>query len=155
MNPRKKSRHNNPTSEEIGPPAEARLPVFVYGTLRPGEKNYPLFLAGKTRDETPATTEGQLFFVRDGGYPYVLPFSGRVVGALVDLLPSVYDQTLNQLDLLEEYDPRNEAASLYLRRPCIVTAAEGSRRTAWIYFWNGPERAGEKIESGDFQDRPG
>lgn len=145
---------SGPSSEECVM-NEDHLPVFVYGTLRPGEKNYPLFLQGKTRRETPAFAEGRLFFVRDGGYPYVLPGDGRVAGDLMELTPATYDATLSGLDRLEDYHPQEEAGSLYLRRSCSVTVASGRRRMAWIYFWNGPAEAGDRIPSGDFRRRRG
>lgn len=131
-----------------------RLPVFVYGTLRPGEKNYPRYLAGRTVCEVAATAEGQLYFVADGGYPYVQPGGFRVAGELVYLDPSRYEETLRGLDALEEYDPDDEAHSVYLRRRTVVTLANGNRSPAWIYYWNCPRIVGTRIPSGDFRDRP-
>lgn len=133
---------------------QERLPVFVYGTLRPGEKNYSRFLAGRTADEVTATAAGELFFVAAGGYPYVVPGPGRVKGKLVHLDPSRYEQTLREIDTLEEYDPGDEAHSLYLRRSTTVTLTGGGRTAAWIYYWNGPPTLGTRIASGDFRDRP-
>jgi gamma-glutamylcyclotransferase (GGCT)/AIG2-like uncharacterized protein YtfP len=132
----------------------ARLPVFVYGTLRPGEKNYPVCLAGRTVEEVAATAEGQLYFVADGGYPYVEPGPGTVAGELIYLEPRHYAQTLRGLDALEEYDPDNESHSVYLRRRTTVTLVDGSRTTAWIYYWNCPQIVGIRIASGDFRKRP-
>lgn len=131
-----------------------RLPVFVYGTLRPGEKNYPSYLAGRTVGETTATAAGELYFVAGGGYPYVEPGPGRVAGELVHLDPRCYEQTLREIDALEEYDPDDEAHSVYLRRRTTVTLADGSRVAAWIYYWNFPQVVGTRIASGDFRDRP-
>lgn len=131
------------------------LPVFVYGTLRSGEKNYPRFLAGRTTSEFPGTVAGELFFVRDGGYPYLIPGSGRVRGELMVLAPSQYAATLASLDTLEEYDPRDEAHSVYLRRTASVRLDNGGERLAWVYYWNLPEVMGEPVVSGDFRDRPG
>jgi gamma-glutamylcyclotransferase (GGCT)/AIG2-like uncharacterized protein YtfP len=131
-----------------------RLPVFVYGTLRPGEKNYRRYLAGRTVDEVAATAEGQLYFVVDGGYPYVEPGRGTVAGELVFLDPRRYTQTLRGVDALEEYDSDNESHSIYLRRRTTVTLADGSRIAAWIYYWNCPQITGIRIASGDFRDRP-
>lgn len=134
--------------------SEERLPVFVYGTLRQGEKNYPRYLAGRTGKELAATAEGRLFFVADGGYPYVEPGEGTVTGELIYLEPSRYDQTLQSIDDLEEYDPADESHSVYLRRRTTVTLADGGRTAAWIYYWNCPAIIGSRILSGDFRDRP-
>ncbi|MCC9704364.1 gamma-glutamylcyclotransferase [Streptomyces sp. MNU76] len=47
------------------------LPVFVYGTLRPGEPNHDLFLRGRTAAEEPARMRGMALY--DGpGYPYAV-----------------------------------------------------------------------------------
>lgn len=128
----------------------ARLPVFVYGTLRPGQKNYPRYLGGRTLRETPAAIEGRLYYVSGEGYPYLLPGGGTVRGVLAELRPELYGPTLLELDQLEEYDPQNEARSVYLRRRAAVTLGGGRRAEAWVYYWNRREDAGERIESGDF-----
>jgi len=131
-----------------------KLPVFVYGTLRPGEKNYPYYLAGRTRKELAATAEGRLYFVADGGYPYVEPGPGMVTGDLIHLDPQHYDQTLRAIDALEEYDPADELHSVYLRRRTTVILADGGCTAAWIYYWNHPSIIGIRIPSGNFRDRP-
>jgi gamma-glutamylcyclotransferase (GGCT)/AIG2-like uncharacterized protein YtfP len=137
------------------PPSGTKLPVFVYGTLRRGEKNYSRYLAGRTTAELPGTAAGELFFVVDGGYPYLSPGTGRVHGELMELEPQSYSATLTSLDALEEYDPRDETHSVYLRRRAQIRLADGSERTAWVYYWNLPERVGVRIASGDFVNRPG
>lgn len=132
---------------------EIRLPVFVYGTLRPGEKNYSSYLGGKTIREVSATAEGILHFVKsDGGYPYVVSGAGVVHGELIEINPPFYAETLRSLDKLEEYDPADEGKSLYLRRRTTVHLYDGGTADAWIYYWNRPE-AGERIEGGDYRKR--
>ena len=133
--------------------APSRLPVFVYGTLRPGEKNYPAYLAGRTRREVSATVAGTLYFLAGEGYPCLVAEGGRVRGELMELLPGHYAATLAALDALEEYDPADEAHSVYLRRPARVSLAGGEEVEAWVYYWNGPPPPGERIASGDFRDR--
>jgi gamma-glutamylcyclotransferase (GGCT)/AIG2-like uncharacterized protein YtfP len=131
-----------------------KIPVFVYGTLRPGEKNYSHYLAGRTVSEVPATAEGQLYYIADGGYPYVEPGPGTVSGELIYLDPRRYEPTLQAIDALEEYDPGDERQSIYLRRRTSVTLSDGRSTAAWIYYWNCPSIAGARIASGDFRDRP-
>jgi gamma-glutamylcyclotransferase (GGCT)/AIG2-like uncharacterized protein YtfP len=137
--------------------SDRRLPVFVYGTLRPGEKNFSRYLQGSSLRQAPATIAGELFYVADGGYPYLLPGPGRVQGELIDIDPSSYSEVLRRLDALEEYDPANEAGSVYLRRPAAVRLEDGTIAEAWVYYWNCPDIGGEKIVSGDFrrQERGG
>ena len=76
--------------------------LFVYGTLRPGEKNYPAYLAGGTLREEPASVTGLLCYDAVEGYPYLLPGAGRVAGELMTLDPAAYLPTLDALDALEE-----------------------------------------------------
>ncbi len=128
-----------------------RFPVFVYGTLRPGEKNYPRYLGGRTSRERPGTIRGELYFVRDGGYPYVAEGDSIVRGDVMEIDPALYHQTLRALDELEEYDPENEAESVYLRRRTAVRLDDGADVIAWTYYWNCPQIVGERVESGDFK----
>ena len=132
-----------------------QLPVFVYGTLRPGEKNYPRYLQGRSLREVPATVAGELFYIAAGGYPYLLPGRERVQGELIDLDPVVYPEVMQRLDALEEYDPADEPGSVYLRRTADVRTADGTERKAWVYYWNRPEARGKKVESGDFRKSEG
>lgn len=129
------------------------LPVFVYGTLRPGQKNYPRYLRGRTRRERSATISGQLYFVEDGGYPYLTPGRGEVFGDLMELCPSRCEEVLREVDRLEDYDPLDEEHSVYLRRKTEADLGNGERVTAWVYYWNRPEVKGKRIFSGDFTRR--
>lgn len=129
------------------------LPLFIYGTLLPGQSNFGTFLEDRILRCEPAVTEGLLYYIREGDYPYVIPGSGCVKGALVVLAPQTRDQTLRDLDQLEDYDPSNEKESLYLRRKTLITLKSGERRQAWIYYWNGPSCAGELLPEGDFTVR--
>ncbi|MFF1376814.1 gamma-glutamylcyclotransferase family protein [Streptomyces sp. NPDC058308] len=111
----------------------ARLPFFVYGTLRPGEPNHAAYLHGRTAAEEPALLPGAVLY--DGpGYPYAVEASGAgpVRGELVTALPAAHDRLLVALDLLEEYvpgDPRN----LYERVARDVVRPDGTAVRAWVY----------------------
>lgn len=137
----------------------ARLPFFVYGTLRPGEVNHDLFLRGRVRSEEPGRLPGAQLY--DGpGYPYVVeePDGGPVCGELVTADPEEYGELLAALDELEEYrpgDPRN----LYERVAReVVRVADGKAVRAWVYV-AAPSVAvrlrarGKVIESGDWLTR--
>lgn len=128
------------------------LPIFVYGTLRPGQKNYFHFLQGRTHGEFSATISGSLFLFTDphgGRYPYLTKGSGTVHGELIFLNPSTWKETLSGLDELEDYDPQNDSG-LYLRRRTAATLQNGEQIEAWTYFWNGPREGARAIMSGDF-----
>ncbi|MFF4346568.1 gamma-glutamylcyclotransferase family protein [Streptomyces sp. NPDC001530] len=112
--------------------SEVELPFFVYGTLRPGERNHDLFLRGRTRSEVPGRMRGIVLY-EGPGYPYAVEEPGGVVcGELVTALPEAYGELLAALDRLEEYvpgDPRN----LYERVARDVMCGEGRVVRAWVY----------------------
>lgn len=126
--------------------------VFVYGTLRRGEKNHQSYLAGRYRSCLFATLAGRLFFEPREGYPYLLPGLDTVHGEVFELIPATAAQTLRQLDRLEDYDPADEAGSLYLRRRVDALLDDGTTLATWVYYWNGPD-IGEPVPGGDFSAR--
>jgi gamma-glutamylcyclotransferase (GGCT)/AIG2-like uncharacterized protein YtfP len=133
------------------PMSQEQLPIFVYGTLRHGQKNYRPYLKGRTIREELATCRGRLYFDEVGGYPYLAPGEGEVQGEMVTLSPRYYEQTLAALDELEEYKPCDESGSVYLRRVATVRLTKGGEARAWVYYWN-RESTGVLLESGDFTE---
>lgn len=129
------------------------LPLFVYGTLLPGEVNYPAYLKDRTANEQPATVQGSLWLVEDEDYPYLLGGPGAVYGMLIDLIPWAYTATLAAIDRLEDFDPQVPKTSLYLRRRVKVWLSDGQTTNAWGYFWNAATRPGIRLAHGDFRRR--
>lgn len=125
-------------------------PLFVYGTLRPGQGNHGL-LAGRTVQEEPARAPGVALY--GWGLPYAVPFPGAsTVGTLVTITPDLYWDVLIDLDRLEGYRPDRPDRSHYLRRPRTVLTTAGATHTAWVYL-AGPSfnPAGmRRIPSGDW-----
>lgn len=111
-----------------------RLPFFVYGTLRPGERNHDLFLRGRTRAEEPGRLVGAVLY-RGPGYPYAVEDrQGLVHGELVTARPEEYDGLLVALDALEEYAP-GDPGNLYERvARDIVRESDGRPVRAWVYL---------------------
>ncbi|MFE9806016.1 gamma-glutamylcyclotransferase family protein [Streptomyces sp. NPDC005548] len=108
-------------------------PFFVYGTLRPGERNHDLFLLGRTRSEEPARMTG-LALHPGPGYPYAVEEpGGTVTGDLVTALPGAYEELLAELDALEEYAP-GDPHNLYERVTRDVVLADGTAVPAWVYI---------------------
>ncbi|KUJ36395.1 gamma-glutamylcyclotransferase family protein [Streptomyces sp. NPDC093228] len=135
-----------------------RLPFFVYGTLRPGERYHDVFLRGRTRCEEPGLLPGALLY--DGpGYPYAVEqHGGTVTGEIVTALPEAYGELLDALDRLEEYVP-GDPRSLYERVDREVTASDGRAVRAWVYLAAPAVAArlrahGRPIEGGDWLARP-
>ncbi|MCE7797965.1 gamma-glutamylcyclotransferase [Sphingobium sufflavum] len=135
------------TGDDAGP-----LPVFVYGTLRPGQPGFDeLNLSGRVDRIGPDRVAGTLYDL--GDYPGALlptaPLQGTgwIVGEL--LMPRDAD-VLALLDAFELYDPASPDDSEYLRLPVIT---EG-RVSAWIYTYNFPIHPSRAIPSGDWTNRP-
>ena len=109
--------------------------VFVYGTLRPGERNaHYLAHAAHLGD---AVTAAAFTLLDTGPYPAALD-AGTT--ALVGDVYAVDATTFGALDVLEDYPVR------YTRR--LIEIAHG---TAWIYLWiAGRDPAWPVIAHGDW-----
>ncbi|MGW1075102.1 gamma-glutamylcyclotransferase family protein [Streptomyces sp. NPDC002537] len=110
-----------------------RLPVFVYGTLRPGHGNHGRFLRGRTVAEEPARMRGVVLF-EGPGYPYaVTDPEGEVRGEVVWLAPDRYDAVLASLDVLEGYAPGG-SANHYVRVVRTAAPERGGTVRVWVYL---------------------
>jgi gamma-glutamylcyclotransferase (GGCT)/AIG2-like uncharacterized protein YtfP len=142
------------------PDADEYLPIFVYGTLRPGQENYDRFVLGKTTREVPAMLADHAMFVLDG-YPCITEDTGAgdVIGDALYLSPELFPAVLAALDRLEGYTP-GDASSPYLRVRRSVRTGKGDTgeplRTslAWVYVAGEPallrRRACDPVPGGDW-----
>ncbi|NEO26745.1 MAG: gamma-glutamylcyclotransferase [Kamptonema sp. SIO4C4] len=125
------------------------LSVFVYGTLKPGEVNYPRYCAGKVLEQQAAFTWGELYDLILG-YPGMTAGEEKVQGTLLKFAD---DSPLSQLDQLEGYHPHRPAAeNEYQRYQVPVYDLQANPLgEAWAYFMS-LERIkkyqGQKIASG-------
>ncbi|NWJ48494.1 MAG: gamma-glutamylcyclotransferase [Chloroflexi bacterium] len=115
---------------------EEYLPFFVYGTLRPRDYNYMIFLQKRTeKEETGFTLEGiELYDL--GAYPMVREVQDKnkvVTGDLITVPVDIYPDVLANIDMLEDYMPGRED-NHYCREIREVKGADGSSRRAWIYM---------------------
>ncbi|MEB3180692.1 MAG: gamma-glutamylcyclotransferase [Nostocaceae cyanobacterium] len=108
------------------------LKVFVYGTLKPGEVNYPRYCAGKVVEAQRAYTYGKLFSL-PLGYPAMTTGNNHVHGYLLAFADS---NILFSLDQLEDYDPARPAAeNEYNRQQIEIYALQGhSLGQTWAYL---------------------
>jgi gamma-glutamylcyclotransferase (GGCT)/AIG2-like uncharacterized protein YtfP len=106
--------------------------VFVYGTLKPGEANYKKYCAGKVVDVKKAFVQGKLFAL-PMGYPAMTLGDSKVYGYLLSF-PN--PRILNELDVLENYQPTRQASkNLYNRQIIEVCEPQSlSLDWAWVYF---------------------
>ncbi len=107
------------------------LPIFVYGTLRPGGRAFRRIALFVRRVESAVLRQADLYDL--GAYPMALPGSGQVVGELLTLHAEVYAYALHHLDRYEGYDAERDDG-LYLRRRVEVTTADGRAMAAWTYL---------------------
>lgn len=125
--------------------------LFVYGTLQPGQRNWPL-IADAISAHTPASVRGfKLWDLPLRGYPAVTldPADGEVFGYLLSVDPHRQGETLSTLDTLEGYDPAAPQRSLYWRTSAQVypQALGQAPQQAWLYRYN-PVRAAELEQQG-------
>jgi gamma-glutamylcyclotransferase (GGCT)/AIG2-like uncharacterized protein YtfP len=89
------------------------IKVFVYGTLKPGEENYPKYCADKIIDSKPAFAMGKLYALPQG-YPAMTIGNSPVWGYMLSFADS---EVLVELDQLEDYHPsRQSSENLYNRQ---------------------------------------
>lgn len=130
-----------------------KLPVFVYGTLRQNQSNYAIYLEGQISASYPAHLKhGKLYHF--GSYPGLLLSAdgGKVIGELMYLDETNYDQILANLDILEGCEE-----GLYERITAQVFLNESAEtRTAWVYIIGQPlhNQCVRLIESGDWLQEP-
>jgi gamma-glutamylcyclotransferase (GGCT)/AIG2-like uncharacterized protein YtfP len=77
------------------------MKVFVYGTLKPGESNYPAYCGDRVISAIEAYTWGQLYHLSRRGYPAMTAGNCKVRGFL---LTFVDEFALAALDELEDFN---------------------------------------------------
>ncbi len=112
-------------------------PLFVYGTLKPGDVNYRAYLDGLMLMQRPASLRGAALYTQ-GPYPFLVYGDGlatpgeSVDGALVLPRPEWYDRVLARIDDLEGYTPGG-FANLY-ERIALEVESNGVAIEAWTYI---------------------
>lgn len=123
--------------------------VFVYGTLKPGERNYPIYCQTQVIQICQAYTYGHLYHLKLG-YPAMTVGDQKVRGYLLTFAD---EAILTSLDRLENYQPqRSPQKNQYLRKKLpIYAATEEFLGDAWGYvmtFSKVMTYQGTLIESG-------
>uniref|UniRef100_A0A7C2FUI4 Gamma-glutamylcyclotransferase family protein n=3 Tax=Thermus islandicus TaxID=540988 RepID=A0A7C2FUI4_9DEIN len=122
--------------------------VFVYGTLKRGQRNHSL-VAPYLQRVLPGSVAGfRLYHLGAGGhrpyaYPAMVPGEGRVYGEVLFLRP----QALPLLDALEEEGVE------YRRVRVRVETPEG-RLSAWTYLYLGDLEAALPLPEGVWEGYP-
>lgn len=108
-----------------------RLPVLVYGTLRPGQPNHRL-LRNRSRYLGDTTVSGYEMY-DNGAYPYAvdaLPDQSIMV-SVIDVFPHVWRSVIDDLDMLEGFYGIG-AENHYFRR-AVPYVLDGERREGWLF----------------------
>lgn len=104
--------------------------LFVYGTLKPGERAFDRLCQPITLSTQPAMASGRLYHLPQG-YPAMTLEPGWVQGVLLTITSL---ERLQPLDDFEEYYPDRPDRSEYLRH--LHPVYDYSRQplgTAWVY----------------------
>lgn len=105
-----------------------RLPLFVFGTLRQGQRNHHL-LAHRYVRMRPARLHG---FARTEPLMIRSRPEGSVAGELYFIRPDAYEATLRDCDALEGIPPGRTVGLDYCRWRVTVETPEGPA-DAWAY----------------------
>jgi gamma-glutamylcyclotransferase (GGCT)/AIG2-like uncharacterized protein YtfP len=107
------------------------VPVFVYGTLKPGEKMFR-HISHTVRDAVPATVSGYLYDT-PFGYPLLVgpgaEGASAINGVVLVPLEEQYEEMVRIIDVIE-----GEAG--FEKGVMEVTLDDGSRITAILYFYH-------------------
>lgn len=106
------------------------IPIFVYGTLKPGERMFR-HISHTVRDAVPATITGCLYDT-PFGYPLLVGPGGAeepaICGVLLIPLEDMYEEMLSIIDVIE-----GEAG--FEKGEMEVTLESGRRLAAIVYFY--------------------
>lgn len=109
---------------------DAPCALFVYGTLKPGERAFDQLCKPYVVDRRAAIAPGRLYHL-PVGYPALTLESGWVQGVLLTFSSP---HVLTALDQFEDYNPQQPAASEYQRRQHHIYSPNGSNLgLAWVY----------------------
>jgi gamma-glutamylcyclotransferase (GGCT)/AIG2-like uncharacterized protein YtfP/cation transport regulator ChaC len=118
--------------------------VLVYGTLLRGMERSAVMKGSAFRG--PALIHAALYDL--GEYPGIKEGHHRVVGEVYE----IDDDSLERLDRIEGYDPRDPGGSLFVRREIEVRDfAEGDRFRAFVYCYVPDAGAALPISHGDYR----
>lgn len=118
-----------------------QTPIFAYGTLRHGERNYLRLLCGYTVSEFPAEVDHMRLYAL-GGFPVMVDAASEegvtVKGEVMVLHPAHYPRLLEELDRLEGYNPNASPSDsgLYQRVRRRVRLGGAAEAWAWLYLGN-------------------
>lgn len=111
------------------------LPIFVYGTLMVGERNYIKALHENLECYEEASMKGELYYYHKEDYPALVEGVHWVKGQLFSVKNLAC--VLPLLDQIEGYYAPNHTQNLYDRKVVVVQiVSNGERKMAYAYMIN-------------------
>ncbi|WDC85319.1 gamma-glutamylcyclotransferase [Caloramator sp. mosi_1] len=114
---------------------ERNKKLFVYGSLMEGMFNYKKYLEGKVISRKNAKTKGELYHLKNKGYPAMIEGNNYVYGELIEIID--FDNVIKDLDMLEGYYGEGNRNSEYIRKVVVVENVEDNKiEYAYAYMYN-------------------
>ena len=124
--------------------------LFIYGTLRDGEKRSGILSKFSIKVYKDCKIRGKLINIQGGRYPGLISGDGTVVGEIhqiVDIQNAFKDENYG-LDMIEGFNEYGEKDPLFRR---ILTYSNDI--PCWTYVYAKSPDDGPVIESGDWSKR--
>ena len=110
---------------------ETVLPIFVYGTLMVGERNYIDVLHKNLTHYEDAKVKGKLYYYKKEDYPALMKGEHWIDGQLF-YVNQLHD-VLKPLDQIEGYISDNHPNNMYDREVIEVITKTGKSQLAYVY----------------------
>ncbi len=110
------------------------LPIFVYGTLMVGERNYIDILHENLIEHEEASVKGELYYYRKEDYPALADGTHTVKGQLFYV--KNISEVLKPVDIIEGFIAPNHPENMYDRKIIDVKTASGEMKKAYAYVIN-------------------
>lgn len=139
-------------------PLHNHIPIFVYGTLMEGCRNYRRALFRYSKKMEIAKTRGTLYHLKDKGYPALIikgdPF---VMGEVHWIEQELFEQAIDEFDAIENFEMGRERINEYNREFIEVLLADGTTKQMQCYIYNECSNYNQKdkrilVESGDWKE---
>lgn len=139
------------------------LPYFVYGTLRPGHRNFDALLKGRIVGEPAKGTVRGFIMVSLGGFPMAIHTGNEsdvIVGNLVNIRPKEFVEVTKSLDRLEGYPTFYDKLVVNALETMDASDSTTVSKMREAYIYASPEETQssylklyEKIIGGDWEKR--
>lgn len=113
---------------------ETVLPIFVYGTLMVGERNYIDVLHDNLMHYQNAKAKGTLYYYKKEDYPALMRGNHWIEGQLFYV--TKLQDVLKPLDKIEGYISKSHPDNMYDREIIEVVTDDGQHLKAYAYMIN-------------------